>query len=667
MPDDIYISGQDGTLYNLNQDQADNFYSMPYGGRETFLKSLGKGALSGFNPASTTTNSTSPSDWGSLSAAALANAEPNPVPTNSTTPSNWGSLSAAALANAEPGPVPTITSTPGGTNGITPFGPAKGAVGVPQPMPPAISVGLPPGMNLTGTGEGHVAPKAERVAYYRDVVAPKYGLNPDALVSMLGTEGLHKYVGDNGTSFGDGQLHVGGGLGDAALNTGINIRDPNTWQQQADFIGQQLVALKGKDPRAISDTWHGIRNPDGTPMWQAQAMFTPGVTGPSTGTNPMYPPFGNQRALASLTPAGAGGTNPAASDVASSPATSTVGAAADPTAQLMKLLNGTGGGYGFNPSKMLASMAAGFLGGKGPAASLAGGFGGVASSQKDDSSELMQLVKMSMMYGPIMQANLAAKKLAGASALARSGTPLGTAMQLSGAELPPGETVASLNEQSRSAMPLPAGAQKTVQTALDDMKTQRQNQQLLMNARDEVVNGQVHFDPKNRLEYNIENTMGMPGPEGQKFIAQKQMLANMQGDLMNSQKGASSDKRAQMAMEQLTGSGPGLTSDAQAINHYNYLINHAGLAEKNLTNKVEQTYSLSKQKMPADFWDKVNANLPGSSLQPVDAQTLASHMYKDNSPGAVAPAKVGTGAATGMLTPAQQALIDKYSTPPATQ
>jgi hypothetical protein len=98
-----------------------------------------------------------------------------------------------------------------------------------------------------------------------------------------------------------------------------------------------------------------------------------------------------------------------------------------------------------------------------------------------------------------------------------------------------------------------------------------------------------------------------------------------------------------MALEQLTGAGGGLQSNQQAINHFNYLTNHAALAEKNLRNQAEQAYSLSKQKMPADFWDKVNANLPGSPMDAVDPVTIGKNLYGDNSAPSPAAAVAPTG------------------------
>ena len=98
--------------------------------------------------------------------------------------------------------------------------------------------------------------------------AAAMGIDPDAAEAMVNSEGGFgrtgaDYVGDRGTSFGPGQLHVGGGLGDAALAQGINIRDPSTWQAQFDFILKHVQhhgwgAFHGMKNRYGADPWAGI-------------------------------------------------------------------------------------------------------------------------------------------------------------------------------------------------------------------------------------------------------------------------------------------------------------------------------------------------------------------------------------------------------------------------
>jgi D-alanyl-D-alanine carboxypeptidase len=131
-------------------------------------------------------------------------------------------------------------------------------------------------IDMTGTGAGHVASKEERIAYYRQKAA-ELGLNPDAIVQTVATEGLNNYVGDSGKSFGDFQLFTGGGMGNQAEKAGINLRDPNTWKAQADFAMGQMAAHKG-DARWFASQWHGPRN---NAPWAVENFSNPNATLPT--------------------------------------------------------------------------------------------------------------------------------------------------------------------------------------------------------------------------------------------------------------------------------------------------------------------------------------------------------------------------------------------------
>jgi hypothetical protein len=150
-----------------------------------------------------------------------------------------------------------------------------------QPLTRHFNIGDP-----TLTGVGHVAPKSERLAYY-EKKAGELGLNYNAIVATVSNEGLNIYEGDNGKSFGDFQLYTGGGMGNEAEAAGINIRDPRTWKQQADFALQQMAAHKG-DAEWFNGQWHGPR--DNAP-WAAQTFGTPSQPRPpaeaSTSTKPV--------------------------------------------------------------------------------------------------------------------------------------------------------------------------------------------------------------------------------------------------------------------------------------------------------------------------------------------------------------------------------------------
>lgn len=115
----------------------------------------------------------------------------------------------------------------------------------------------------TGTGVGHLAPKAERAAYIRHKAA-KLGIDPETALRVAQSEGFNTYSGDKDgtgayTSFGDFQLHFAGrgggmsskGMGDDLLREkGIDARDPKTWKEQADY------ALENARRKGWG-AWHG--------------------------------------------------------------------------------------------------------------------------------------------------------------------------------------------------------------------------------------------------------------------------------------------------------------------------------------------------------------------------------------------------------------------------
>ena len=108
-------------------------------------------------------------------------------------------------------------------------------------------------------GRSSALPSAsDQEAYIRRSAAAR-GINPDVAVAVAKSEGLNGYVGDKGTSFGPFQLHYknnipglsNAGLGDTfTRRTGLDARDPSTWQQQVDFALDE--AKKGG-----WGPWHG--------------------------------------------------------------------------------------------------------------------------------------------------------------------------------------------------------------------------------------------------------------------------------------------------------------------------------------------------------------------------------------------------------------------------
>ena len=99
----------------------------------------------------------------------------------------------------------------------------------------------------------------EAAAYIRERAA-SLGINPDVALAVARSEGLNNPVGDNGSSFGPFQLHMGGlaaggnavsGLGDTFKKvTGLDPRDLSNWRQQVDFALQTALQT-GWGP------WHG--------------------------------------------------------------------------------------------------------------------------------------------------------------------------------------------------------------------------------------------------------------------------------------------------------------------------------------------------------------------------------------------------------------------------
>lgn len=88
-------------------------------------------------------------------------------------------------------------------------------------------------------------PSQQEVDAYVAQEAPKFGILPAVAQRVRYGESKSGFVGDNGSSFGPFQLHIGGlagggnsgkGLGDDFMQqTGLNPRDPSTWRQQVDW------------------------------------------------------------------------------------------------------------------------------------------------------------------------------------------------------------------------------------------------------------------------------------------------------------------------------------------------------------------------------------------------------------------------------------------------
>lgn len=119
-----------------------------------------------------------------------------------------------------------------------------GAAGAPSPGAPVTFGATPPASaSASGTNPAGYDPKATEAMIRQS--AASHGIDPDVAVAVARSEGLNKYQGDNGSSFGPFQLHYGGvapggnkvaGLGDDfTAATKLDARDPSTVPQQIDF------------------------------------------------------------------------------------------------------------------------------------------------------------------------------------------------------------------------------------------------------------------------------------------------------------------------------------------------------------------------------------------------------------------------------------------------
>lgn len=121
-------------------------------------------------------------------------------------------------------------------------------------------------------------PSDSDVDNYINQTATRLGINPNIAVNISRAERSARskgWIGDQGSSFGPFQLHLGGisplnpeiGLGDTfQQKTGLNVRDiANTWKQQVDFALTTAKNVTGWQPfHAAAELgysiWDGIRS-----------------------------------------------------------------------------------------------------------------------------------------------------------------------------------------------------------------------------------------------------------------------------------------------------------------------------------------------------------------------------------------------------------------------
>jgi hypothetical protein len=230
---------------------------------------------------------------------------------------------------------------------------------------------------------------------------------------------------------------------------GIGQITNSTWRDVAktDPIVGQYSSAMAAPPEVQDRAVDNLLDTRGVSPWApynpklaaalSKAGFSTGLSSPGSNKN-MLPAFGNTRLLAQLTPQAPPGadTNTMTSGGDTSGlynAASASGGGTDITEMLPKLMaQAKALGLVNSPSSMLANMSAGFLGGKGPAASLAGGFAGLAKSQGQDQEGGLGLLRLAMTAGLGTQA----QQVHTFTALTNAGVPVSQAAAASGLQLP---------------------------------------------------------------------------------------------------------------------------------------------------------------------------------------------------------------------------------------
>jgi hypothetical protein len=100
-------------------------------------------------------------------------------------------------------------------------------------------------------------------------------------------------LGDSGRSHGPLQLFTGGGLGNVALDAGINVRDPSTWQQQVLF-GMETIEREGAGQWTVARNRNLLQTPPvrvsvpnaGAAALPQMAQLTQGQWGAQVGMTP---------------------------------------------------------------------------------------------------------------------------------------------------------------------------------------------------------------------------------------------------------------------------------------------------------------------------------------------------------------------------------------------
>jgi hypothetical protein len=135
-----------------------------------------------------------------------------------------------------------------------------------------------------GATGGSSGSQAEHEAYIRQSAIAR-GIDPDIAMRVAKSEGFYNHTGDQGTSFGDYQLHYGGraggalassGMGDDfTKSTGLDASNPTTWKSQIDYALDHAA-------KSGWGAWYGARSV-GISGMQGIGLPATGVTGASAG------------------------------------------------------------------------------------------------------------------------------------------------------------------------------------------------------------------------------------------------------------------------------------------------------------------------------------------------------------------------------------------------
>jgi hypothetical protein len=448
---------------------------------------------------------------------------------------------------------------------------------------------------------------------------------------------------------------------------GFGQFEPKTWEPYAKKLG-----ITDFSPESQDKVYRALYADQGTAPWLPYNPKLRDAYNRALAGNTKMLPLGNARFASQLMPADPLGRSLLQTQLmGDDTGPADPAQAVTPTDPILAKLQGGSGGVGDvigqykqlaslgggNPSSILAHMAAGFLGGKGPAQSLAGGFAGLAEGQKEGDSQLADLLKYQMLYGPALQQKREQTLLTSATNLAARGkTPIGQAYRVFGLPPEPGKSYEQMDDEWMKSQPLPATAQKAVQTHVDEIGKLGQLQNQFVTTAKQLDNGEFHTDRASQLKYAgllndptglLKSQFPETYAEALKYNSWTQTREQARQVVQNAQKGALSDERSKASLQAIIGGAGGIDDKALA-SHLNLLANNTALDITRHKNDVEAAYKGAGRKPPDDFWS--SQNLPEAPLSGKTPEEISKNLYGQNytsSPPKSAPATVAAPIATG--------------------